>query len=588
VALFPQSFLDDLRQQVDIVQVVMDRVPLKRSGAGYKGLCPFHTEKTPSFHVNPARGIFHCFGCGAGGDVFKFVELVEKVSFPEAVRMLAARVGLRVPEAEPGRDEALDAERETILKIHEVAARFFREQLAGPGGLAARQYLGARGLAPNTIATLGLGYAPAARDALRSHLEAQGFAPGSLVRSGLVVERAGGRLADRFRHRVMIPIYRESGTLVAFGARALEAGQQPKYLNSPETPVYAKGRVLYGLHLAKDAIRRLGYAVLVEGYFDLAQAYQAGVSNVVASCGTALTAFQARALRRLTGKVVLSYDPDAAGRSAVGRSSEVLVAEGFQVNVAMLPAGQDPDTFIRVSGGEAYRERLRASRPYLDYLLDRAAEAHDLGTEAGRRGFLAEMLRVAARIPDLALRDQFADRLAHRARITEEVVRAEIRRAAAERRVEWRPPALAEAGALKPAEAGLLWALVHEPAAAAAALSALEPADLEELVSRPILAAALALAAVPAEQLPGLLLERLSREEAQLVSQAGRAPTPPAPAAACAQALKRRRYERERAAVQREIDRLQASGAPVTDARFDALMRQKVALKERLEALDWS
>lgn len=588
MALFPQSFLDDLRHQVDIVQVVMDKVPLKRSGASYKALCPFHAEKTPSFHVNPARGIFHCFGCGVGGDVFKFVALIEKVSFPEAVRLLAARAGMKVPEGDARRDEALDAERETLLKIHEVAARFFRAELAGPAGATARRHLEARGLTRATVEALGLGYAPASRDALRAHLEARGFERASIVRSGLVVERDAGSLVDRFRHRVVIPICRESGAVVAFGGRALDEGQQPKYLNSPETVLYSKGRLLYGLHATKEAIRRLGYAVLVEGYFDLAQAYQAGVTNVVATCGTALTAFQARALRRLTAKVVLSYDPDAAGRSAVGRSSEVLVAEGFQVNVAMLPSGQDPDTFIRAFGRAAYEERLRGSRPYLDYLLDRAAEAHNLGTEVGRRGFLAEMLAVAVRIPDLALRDQFADRLAHRARITEEVVRAEVRRAAAERRADWQPPGAAERGPLKPAETGLLWALVHEPAAAAAALEALEPADLEELPTASILGAARALAGVPAAQLPELLLERLTREEADLISRAGRVPTRPAPAAACVQALKRRRYERERAAVQREIDRLQESGAPVTDVRFDALMRQKLALKERLEALELS
>ncbi len=588
MGLFPQHFLDDLRQQADIVRVVMDRVPLKRSGSGYKGLCPFHAEKTPSFHVNPARGIFHCFGCGVGGDVFKFVELVEKVSFPEAVRILASRVGLRVPEPAGARDEALDAERETLLKIHEAAARFFREQIAGPAGAVARQYLQARGLTADTIAALGLGYAPAARDALRAYLDAQGFARASLVRSGLVVERDDGRLVDRFRHRVMIPICRDSGTLVAFGGRALDAGQPPKYLNSPETVLYSKSRVLYGLHLAKEAIRRLGYAVLVEGYFDLAQAWQAGVGNVVASCGTALTPVQARALRRFTAKVVLSYDPDAAGRSAVGRSSGVLVAEGFQVNVALLPAGHDPDTFIRTFGGDAYRDRLRGSRPYLDYLLDRAAEEHDLGTDAGRRGFLRQMLAVAVQIPDLALRDQFADRLAHRARITEEVVRAEIRRAAAERRADWQPPGLAESRSLKPAETGLLWALVHEPGVAAGVLGELEPADLDGLASAGILEAARALAAGPAEQLPALLVERLTEEEAALLSEAGRAPSRPAPAAACVQALKRRRYERERAAVQREIDRLQASGAPATDGRFDALMRQKLALNERLEALGLS
>lgn len=585
MALFPQHFLDDLRMQADIVQVVMDKVPLKRSGASYKGLCPFHGEKTPSFNVNPSRGIFHCFGCGVGGDVFKFIELYEKVSFPEAVRLLAARVGMPVPEPDEGRDPAADAERETLLKIHEIAAAYFQEQLAGAGGARARRQLDERGLTLATIDALGFGFAGSQHDALRTHLQARGFDLPLLVRSGLVVEREGHQFVDRFRNRLMIPICRESGSVVAFGGRVMESGQQPKYLNSPETAIYSKGRTLYGLHLTKGAIRRLGYAVLVEGYFDLAQAYQAGVQPLVASCGTALTPAQARALRRLAGKVVLSYDPDAAGQSAAARSSELLVAEGFQVNVAMLPAGQDPDTFIRAQGRDAYVEKLRTSTPYLEYLLDRAAQEHDLAAEGGRRAFLGRMLGVAARIPDAAARDQFADRLAHKARITEEVVRTEIRKAAAQRRTEWTPPGLTRAGEVKPAETGLLWALAHEPAAAASALLELEAKDLEGLRTAAILRAAQGLAGGPPEHLPGTLMERLSQEEAELVTAVSQASRRPAPADACVQALKRLRYERECAEVQREIDRLQQQGAPGDDARIDVLSRQKMDLSQRIEAM---
>jgi len=517
--------------QADILQVIQDRVSLRRAGSSYKGLCPFHGEKTPSFNVNPERGLFKCFGCGVGGDVFKFVELHEKVSFPEAVKLVAARVGVPVPEPDRGaRDPAEEARRETLLKIHEIASAWFREQLAGPAGARARRALDDRGLRPATIDALGYGFAPPQRDALWTYLAGRGFDRADLVGSGLAVEREGGQLVDRFRNRLMIPIGRETGSVVAFGGRAMDSGQQPKYLNSPETPIYSKGRTLYGLNVTKGAIRRLGYAVLVEGYFDLAQAYQAGIAPLVASCGTALTQAQARALRRLAEKVVLSFDPDAAGQSAAARSSELLVTEGFQVNVAMLPAGQDPDTFIRTYGGEAYVEKLRTSQPYLDYLLDRAAGEHDLGTDAGRRGFLGRMLGVAARIPDAATRDQFADRLAHRARITEEVVRAEIRKAAVQRRTEWAPPALARVGELTPAETGLMWNLLHDPTGAAAALQELEAADLDGLAGASILAVARSLAEGPPEQLPDSLLARLNGEEAALVSRIGERPTGPAPA----------------------------------------------------------
>jgi DNA primase len=585
MGLFPQSFIDDLRMQADILQIVQAHVSLRRAGTSYKGLCPFHAEKTPSFNVNPERGIFHCFGCGVGGDVFKFVELHEKVAFPDAVRLLASRVGLSVPEPERGRrDPAEEAEREALLKMHELAAAYYRAQLAGPGGTRVLRYLEQRGLMTATIDVLGYGYAPPERSGLRGHLEGHGFEPGPLVRSGLVVERQGGELVDRFRNRLLVPICRETGSVVAFGGRALDEGQVPKYLNSPETAIYTKGRTLYGLHVTRAAIRRLGYAVLVEGYFDFAQAYQGGITPVVATCGTALTPMQARSLRRLATKVILSFDQDAAGQTATARSSELLVTEGFQVNVTELPAGQDPDTFIQRHGGTAYREKLRSSRPYLEHVLDRTAGEHDLGTDGGRRAFLGRMLGVAARIPDAAARDQFADRLAHKARITEDVVRAEIRKAAVQRRVEWTPPAAAREDALRTAESGLIWNLMRQPEATATVMAELEPADLEGLQTEGILQLALSLAGAVGTDLPGTLLERLSDQEVALVRRISERPEAPDPPDGCVYALKRLRFERERSDLQREIDRLQEAGAQGSDERFDALGVRQRELKRRMEA----
>ncbi len=590
MALFPQSFIEDLKMQANILQVVQDRMPLRKSGATWKGLCPFHGEKTPSFHVNPDKGFFHCFGCGVGGDVFKFVELFDKVAFPEAVRVLAGRFGIPVPDpAEGPKDEAAERERETLLKIHEVAAAWFREQLASPAGRAARRMLEDRGLSPATCETIGFGYAPGSRDALRRHLEQQKIATGLLVRGGLVSQRDDGSLVDRFRNRLMVPICRDGGAIVAFGGRAMEKDQQPKYLNSPETAIYTKGRTLYGLHLSKSAIRQQRYAVLVEGYFDVAQPWQAGIQNVVASSGTALTTAQARLLRRFTDKVVLSFDPDSAGQGAAERSSELLVAEGFQVNVAMLPAGEDPDTLIRKQGGQAYVEKLRTSRPYLDYLLDRAASRYDMTSGESRRGFLDSMLAVAARIPDPTARDQFADRLAHRARITEEVVRSEIRRAAVERRASLGEAEAARGlrfvGDVKPAEKALIWALLHQPATALGAMDELEARDLVGLATGGILTVARSLAGFPPDSLPNSLLERLSTGEAQLVERIGAQTGPAAPADDCVRAIKRLRYERERAEVQREIDRLQELGAAAHDAEITALWTRKKDLLTRIEAL---
>src|SRR6202050_3243837 len=489
MALFPQAFLDEVKSQTDIVSVVGDVVSLRKAGSTWKGLCPFHQEKTPSVNVNKDKGFFKCLGCGAGGDVVKFVELYEKLSFPDAVRHLAQRASIQVPESTSGADDReRAADRQALRAPHEQAAAFYREQLDAPAGARARRGLDHRGLRAETLATFGYGYAPAGgRDSLHGRFADAGIPRPLQLRSGLVKLGDNTQIRDQFRNRLMIPIVRDTGAIVAFGGRALEDGQVPKYLNSPETPIYSKGRTLYGLDVTKAAIRKHNYCVLVEGYFDLAQVWQAGVQPVVALCGTALTSAQARTLKRFASKVVLSLDADAAGQGAAARSSELLGGEGFQVNVALMPAGNDPDTFIRRDGGAAYVERLKGSRPYLEFLLDRAAEGLDLTRPDHRKSFLDSMLRVAAMIPDAAERDRFADTLAVRARVTEGVIRDEIKKAAAQRRVEARASAAATSGPLRPAEQGLLWALVHRPVEALAAIAQLDSTDLDGVVTAAIL-----------------------------------------------------------------------------------------------------
>jgi DNA primase len=594
MGLFPQQFIDDLRLQINILQVVQEYVPLKKMGATWKGLCPFHSEKTPSFHVNPEKGFFHCFGCGVGGNVFKFVELHEKVSFPEAVRMLAQKAGMSIPETVDGdKEQGSDARtRETLLKIHEEAAAYFREMLATAAGARARQQLADRDVTQETIEQLGLGFAPNSRDGLKSRLLQKGFPQPLLLQSGLILQRDNGDVIDRFRNRLMIPICRDAGSVIAFGGRAMDADQVPKYLNSPETPIYSKSRTLYGLNLSKGAIRKTGFAVLVEGYFDFAQVFSSDAAPVVASCGTALTTQQAQLLRRFTTKIVLSFDPDAAGQGAATRSCELLVAEGFDVNVVVLDKGDDPDTFIRRKGAAAYRERLRTSRPYLEYLLDQAASGVDLEHGDKRREFLNKMLAVAARIPEPAARDQFADRIAHKARITEDVVRAEIRKAAVNRKTAVTArevPGGGPTGPIKPAERGLIWGLFNKTDEARAALAELEPADLEHLAGREIFETARDLTAQPAELLPSELLRRLSTMNVQLVTgialQATAPVTGPGDLAECARILKRLRCERDRAAIQREIDRLQGLGSNTHGDELDLLLNQKRTLAQRIEEL---
>jgi DNA primase len=585
VALFPQRFIDDLKQQADIVVVIQDYVSLKKTGATYKGLCPFHGEKTPSFHVTRDKGFFHCFGCGVGGDVFKFLELHEKIGFADAVKLLAQRFGVALPEMEQSDEQRTNsAERETLLKVHESAAAWFRQQLASNAGARIRRQIEGRGITDATRDALGLGFAPAAREGLKGALLTEGFSQGVLLRAGLVVQREDGSVIDRFRNRLIIPICRDTGSVIAFGGRAVDADQQPKYLNSPETPIYSKGRTLYGLHLSKNAIRQRKFAILVEGYFDFAQVYQGGFEGVVASCGTALTPQQAQQLRRFTSKVVLSFDPDTAGQGAAAKSCEMLVAEGFAVNVALLPAGDDPDTFVRKHGHQGYAERLEHSTPYLEYLLDRAAANHNLNTDEGRVKFLGDMLPVGGRIPDAAMRDRFADRLAFKARVTDEVVRAEIRKAVVQRQPTFTKREVPSFGQVTKAEKGLIWLLIHQPEHAVAALATLDGPDFDGLSSRSVLDLARKLNEDKGFS-PSALLERLTTVDAQLVTAiASEGEAHVHDAHDCARSIKRLRWERERAAIQREIDRVQEVGGHEGEKLQELLVR-KYDVIQRIEAL---
>lgn len=586
---FPQGFVDDLKLQADIVQVIQEYVPLKKSGATFKGLCPFHNEKTPSFHVNGDKGFFHCFGCGVGGDVVKFVELQEKLNFPEAVRQLAQRFSMEIPEpAGLKHDIAAEARREGLLTLHESAASYFQEQLNSASGRHARRVLEQREITPETINHLGLGYAPPQRDTLTNRLLAAGHQPDLILASGLAIQREGNKLIDRFRNRLMIPICRTTGSVIAFGGRALESGQQPKYVNSPETELYTKGRTLYGLHLTKDAIRRLGYSVMVEGYFDFAQALQAGVAPLVASCGTAVTDRQTRLLKRFTAKVILSFDSDTAGHNASTRSGELLVSEGFQVNVAVLDNGEDPDTSVRHRGPAHYIKQLKESTPYLDFVLDRAAQRHDFSSDQQRRLFLTEMLGIAAKIPDAASRDQFADKLAHKARVLEDVVRTEIRQAAVARRTKLTVETPGSVARITPAERGIVWAIMCNTSEAQQVITELDPEDLDGLATAPILQVAKTLGDWPVSSVPQALLDRVTDEQAALTRRISSEPEAPAQIRDCALELRRLRLERERYSLQSEINQrpLKTTTEQSEDELVNELLKRKHDLLQRIAALE--
>src|ERR1700681_2455547 len=457
------SFAERVKQQADIVRVIGEYVRLKKSGQNFTGLCPFHAEKSPSFAVHPVKQIYHCFGCGVGGDVFKFVMEMDKVAFPEAIRVVAEKCGITIPRPKSSSPEERkeNQQRTLLVEMHREAQTFFVQQVGGtPEGKAARAYLEDRGLDKDAIARFGIGYAPSGGDALLRFLKSKYKEP-LLIESGLVSrdQSGGARMYDRFRRRITFPIASESGKIVAFGCRAL-GDDQPKYLNSPETPIYSKSNVLYHLDRAKEALRRADFAVLVEGYMDAIAVARAGISNVVASCGTSLTEPQVKLLNRFTRRIIVNYDPDTAGQAATERSLAILLEQGAEVRVLALPGGKDPDSFIRSEGAAAYTKLLNEAPPYVDYLISRARKM-DMSTAEGKLRAVNFLMPYVQRIPDRILRSEWATRIAQQLRIEEPLLRESMRKAANERRseVKARPELVGRAG--KPAERRLVQMLIE-------------------------------------------------------------------------------------------------------------------------------
>ena len=454
------SFAEKVKQQADIVRVVGEYVRLKKTGKDFAGLCPFHQEKTPSFTVSPLKQIFYCFGCGKGGDVFNFVMDMEKCEFPEALRIVAEKCGISLPRPKErsAEERKENQQRSVLVEMHREAQAFFVKQLEGTlEGKAARAYLEDRGLDKNAIARFGIGYAPSGGDLLLRHFKSK-YNEKLLTDSGLISRDQGGKLFDRFRRRITFPIANESGKIVAFGCRAL-GDDQPKYLNSPETPIYSKSNVLYHMDRAKEGIRREDFAILVEGYMDAIAVARAGISNVVASCGTSLAESQIKLLGRFTRRVVVNYDPDAAGQSATERSLSLLLERDFEVRVLALPPigdkNADPDLFIREKGAEEYLKVLKEAPTYVDYLIGRARQM-DLTTAEGKRHAVNFLLPYIKRIPDRLLQSEWATRIAQQLRLDEPVLRAAFNKAAVERRSEVKTQPELVARAAKPVERRLI------------------------------------------------------------------------------------------------------------------------------------
>ncbi|HEY0765058.1 MAG TPA: DNA primase [Pyrinomonadaceae bacterium] len=391
---YPQTFIDDLKRQAEIVRVIQDYVQLKKKGANWMACCPFHKEKTPSFSVSPAKEIFYCFGCHKGGSVFNFVMEIERVPFPEAIKIVADKVGMPLPKMEDdGRFEARRQESDLIIQLNSWALEFWQQQLeSGTEARIAREYLKERGITEETQKTFRLGYGPDSWDALSNYLRNKGATQEHIDRSGLVAKKEDtNRSYDRFRGRLMFPVLDVQGRPIAFGGRTLK-GEDAKYINSPETAAYVKGRNLFGLSLTRDEIRRQGFAILVEGFLDLIVPYQFGVRNVVASLGTALTSDQAKLLNRFARKVVVNYDGDRAGVQAAKKAIEILLAEDFEVKVLVLPDDADPDEYIRKFGVTEYQQQRAQAQPHIQFVIESALRDRNLHRPAEKAEAVDEVL----------------------------------------------------------------------------------------------------------------------------------------------------------------------------------------------------
>jgi DNA primase len=582
------SFADRVKQQADIVRVVGEYVRLKKNGQNFTGLCPFHSEKTPSFAVHPVKQIYHCFGCGVGGDVFKFVMEMDKCEFMEAVQAVADKCGIAIPRSRERSPEERreQQQRTTLVELHREAAAFFARQLENTSeGKAARGYLADRGLDAEAIARFGLGYAPSGGDALLRHLKAK--YPEKVVElAGLASRDASGRPYDRFRRRIIFPISNESGKVVAFGGRAL-GDDLPKYLNSPETPIYIKSNVLYHLDRAKEAIRSADAAILVEGYMDTIAVAGAGIGNVVASCGTSLTETQVKLLSRFTRRVIVNYDPDTAGQAATERSLSILLEHNCDVRVLALPGGKDPDTFIRTEGAAAYRKLLESAPPYLDYLIDRARR---LGVATAEQKLRAMnfLMPFVQRIPNALLRSEWASRIAQQLRVDEPVLRESLRRAAAERRSEVKTQPGLGGRAARPAERRLVQMLM-------------EPSDFRERLGEEIRRQQLQVG-LETERILGVLLEacpsgalpdatsvapKLAEHDRRLLFEIafeGGSEASWEEAESCLEVLRRRKSEEELALVQRQIEACAGSGSGGDEEQLRALQERKLELRRRLQS----
>lgn len=425
MAFVPENTLNEILSRIDIVELISEYLPLKRSGRGYTALCPFHHEKTPSFIVSRQKQIFHCFGCQAGGNAFGFLMKYDRLEFPEAVETLAKRAGVLIPRDERQiKNQGISQE---LHKINETAADFYSNVLHSPEGAAALHYLKKRGMSPETIRKFRLGYAPGKWDGLLNYLRSKNIPLSLIEKAGLIIAKDNQGYYDRFRQRIIVPISDVRNRVIAFGARVLD-NSLPKYINSPETAVYSKSKTLFGLNLSKEAIITQDCAVIVEGYFDLIAPFQAGITNIAASCGTALTTEQVRLLKRYSRNIVMIYDADDAGQSATMRSLELLVEEDMNVRVVRLEKGYDPDAYIRHSGAEGFRDLIIGAKDTVDYMLDTLKAKYDLTDISQKARIASIILPLLAKFKNEVLKSEYLKKLSRELGVSESSLSAELKK----------------------------------------------------------------------------------------------------------------------------------------------------------------
>ncbi|MDD5668857.1 MAG: DNA primase, partial [Candidatus Omnitrophica bacterium] len=515
----PETILEDILSRIDIVEVISEYMPLKHAGRNFRALCPFHHEKSPSFMVSSDRQIYHCFGCGAGGNAFNFLMQHQRLEFPEAVEILARKAGISLPQT--AGNNGSSGVITQIYKINQLTAEFFAQNLLTVPGARAKSYLAKRGITDETIKSFKLGYSLDRWDGLLNYLRTKNITLSQIEKAGLILPKEGGGYYDRFRNRLMIPIYDAKSNIVGFGARVLPDSIRPgedkhtaKYVNSPETAAYTKRSHLYGLNFAKDPVRETDFLVIVEGYLDFLIPYQAGIHNIAASLGTAFTGEQARLIKRHTQNVVMVYDGDAAGEMAAVRSLDIFVEEGMDVKIAVLPQGFDPDTFVREKGADQFKQIIYNALSLFDYKMKVLKSKYGVSSIESKAKISAEMLSTIHKFTNAIIKTEYIKKLAHELSISDDSLVQELKKLKPEKSAAADQTPNRKKAVIHPTEKLLLKLMLEESRLINTVRERIEPSDFQDERTSRIVSLMFNLAEEGKQVEPRYLISQTGDEEA--------------------------------------------------------------------------